>query len=73
MNSLRDVGRDCPVLQTIKQYCEFIAPQTRNGVRGAQAATDSSRDGNQELIAGVVTQTIVNALESIEVDKENCE
>jgi len=67
LNSLRDFGCQGPVLQTIEEDCELIASQTCNGVCGAQASSDPSSDGNQELIAGVVSQAVVYVLKAVEV------
>ena len=49
---------------------EFVAAQPRHGIGLAHCARQALRNGLQELVACVVTQRVVDALEVIEVQKK---
>ena len=51
---------------------EFVAAEPGDGIRFAHRAGQSLGDRLQQLVAGVVTQGVVDALEMIEVQKQAC-
>ncbi len=46
---------------------ELVATETRNGVLGSQRALEAARDLAQDLVAGRVTEAVVDSLEAVEV------
>ena len=59
--------------ETRQHEHEFVAAEPRDGVALADGLRQPLADRLQELIAGVVTQRIVDPLEVIEVEKEACD
>src|SRR5260370_734405 len=55
------------------EHGELVAAQTRDGVRRAQRAAEASGHLLQQAVAAVVTERVVDVLESIEVEKEDPE
>src|SRR5436309_8622649 len=64
---LRRVGN------AVEQDRKLVAAQTRNHVNFANAAFQSARHGDQQLVADRVAQTIVHVLETIQVKKQDRE
>ena len=65
--------RNDQFLARLKQNAEFVAAKTRNHVRFAHALAQSLRDPAQKLVADRMTKRIVDFLEQIEIDDQNCE
>ena len=59
--------------ETRQHEHEFIAAETRDGVALTDGLRQPLGDRLQQLVAGVVTQRIVDPLEVIEVEKEACD
>jgi len=54
-----------------QQNHEFIATVTAHRVRTAHTPCQSTRDGRQELVAGRMAQSVVDALEAVQVDEQH--
>jgi hypothetical protein len=64
-----DVGESRAV--ALDQDRELVAPQARDHVRLAQAARETVRHPDQQLIAGRVPVAVVDLLELVEVEEEH--
>src|SRR5205085_7262774 len=58
---IRSFGR---VRNSVEQNSELVAAQPRDHIDFTNAALESTRDRNQQLIANRVAETIVNVLET---------
>ena len=59
--------------ETRQHEHEFIAAQPRDRVALAHGLHQPLRDRLQQLVAGVVTERIVDPLEVVEVEKQACD
>src|SRR5690625_4506171 len=53
-----------------QQYSEFVAAQSGHQVAGADAVCEAVGDGLQEGVAGVVSESVVDLFEPVEVEQE---
>src|SRR5208282_6499390 len=54
-----------------QEHHEFVASEASNRVVLAHAGAESARDFLEQLISGLVTESVVDLLESVEVEKHN--
>ncbi len=64
----RGVGGGVDALQ---QERELIAAESRDGVLGPRATREAPGDGDQELIAGRVTEAVVDDAEVVEIEEHD--
>ena len=55
------------------KHDKFVAAPARDQVARADDAAQPPRDLNQELIAGAMSQTVIDLLEVVEVEKQYCQ
>src|SRR5436190_14863967 len=67
---MRRIGN---VVDVIEDDGKFIAAQTRHHIAGTQAGFQPPRNADQQLVADVMTETVVDDLETVEVQKERGE
>src|SRR5881227_1784268 len=73
LDPARHVGRFSRVRNSIQQNSELVAAQPRDHIDFTNAALESTRDRNQQLIANRMAETIVNVLETIQIEEQHCE
>ena len=66
---LGDAPSDLLVLHPLQQHRELVTPQAGNGVTGPQRGRDAGTDRDQQLVADVVAQRVINGLEIVEVQE----
>src|SRR5512144_2946007 len=59
------------VIAPLKQYCELVAPQARTRVRSPKRGTHDLRHFAQHLVAGRVSQRVIDRLKIIEIQEQN--
>jgi hypothetical protein len=59
--------------QVLEEDGEVVAAQAGQGVPGAQRALEAAGDLDQEVVAGVVAEAVVDALEAIDVEVQHRE
>ena len=57
----------------VEQDGELVATDARERIAGAQAVLEPARGRDQELVAGLVPEAVIDRLETIEVEVENRE
>ena len=57
--------------KVLAQDREFVAAEARDGVARPQHRFQPSRDRDEELVAGVVAESVVHVLEPIEVEEQH--
>src|SRR5215210_5397999 len=55
------------------QHHEFVAPEAGDQIGWADDRTETVRHLLEQFVADRVTESVVNALETIEVDEVNCD
>ena len=53
------------------QHDELVTPQARHGVRGAHDVGQPRADLDEQLVAGLVTERVVDGLEAVDVEQEH--
>ena len=71
MDALGDHVASRGVGDAVEQHGELVAAEARDGVAGAQRATQPARDGDQQLVADVVAERVVDELEAVEVEEQD--
>jgi hypothetical protein len=61
----------CPASSRSSHSDELIAPESSQRVAVAQRAIQTLRDANQQLVAGVVPEVVVDHLEAVQVDEQH--
>jgi len=61
----------CPGSDVAAEDHELIAAEPRHIVSWPQRAPEASRNDAQHLVAGVMTESVVHRLESIEIDERD--
>jgi hypothetical protein len=56
--------------EIFRDHDELIAPEAPERVGGAHDAVQARRDRSQQLVPGVVTQRVVDALEVVQIDEQ---
>ena len=69
----RHRGRLSRLVDLLEQHHEFVAAETRDDVRCAQALPQPCADLAQQHVAGLVAQRVVDDLEPVEVDEQHGE
>jgi NADH:ubiquinone oxidoreductase subunit F (NADH-binding) len=54
------------------QDSEFIAAEPCDGILWLRAGTKALRDRSKQLVSGTMTKRIVDRLEPIQIEHENC-
>ncbi|EKD88873.1 MAG: hypothetical protein ACD_34C00290G0001 [uncultured bacterium] len=67
---MSDLLHTVKVIQTGKDYCEFVSSQACNRIGFTNAFADTACSFEQELISEVVTKSIVHILEPVEVNEK---
>ena len=57
----------------LDEYCELVAAEARDRVAGSEVLLESVGDADEELVADGVAQRVVDYLEAVEVEIEDCE
>ena len=68
---LRDASATPLALKLVEQHNEFVSALPRNGIARAYRLAETSRHLAKQLIAGVVTQGVVDVLEVIDINKHD--
>ena len=71
LDALGDHGRLAGVADVVEQERELVAAEPRDGVAGAQDGLQPPRDGDQQRVADVVAERVVDELEAVEVQEEH--
>ena len=67
LHALGDANRNIGIIETVEQDGELITAEPSRCVHWAQAALDAARDGDEQLIASGVAETVVDIFEAVEV------
>lgn len=59
------------IVYTTQHNHELVAPQSGDQVFGTQTLLEALRYLDQELVTGVMPQTVIDEFEAVEVEKEN--
>ena len=70
LHALGHVYRFGRRLDALKQDRELVSTETRHHVGVAYGILQAPRDGDQELVADGMAQTVIDVLEAVEIDKE---
>ena len=70
-DAVRGVGRLLDAVDVLEQERKFVAAEARRRVRGADARGEALRDLGQHLVAGRVTEAVVDRLEVVEVEEDD--
>ncbi len=70
---LGDVDRLALGAELLAEDQELVAAEARDGVAGAQDRLQSPRELDEERVAGVVAQAVVDRLEAVEVEEHQRE
>ena len=73
VNPLGDAGGVRLAVDVLEQHGELVAAEARERVARAHAALEPPRDADQQLVAGLVSEAVVDRLEAIEVEVEHRE
>jgi hypothetical protein len=73
LNSICDVNRATRVLYPMDEDRELISSEASNRVTWPQEMLEPPRNADQQLVAHAVAQTVVDVLETIEVEIQDCE
>ena len=73
MNALGHPGGVRLAIDVVEEHGELVAAQTRQGVARPHAAFQPARGPDQQLVAGLVPQAVVDRLEAIEVEIQHGE
>ena len=73
VDPLGDAGGVRLAVDVVEQHGELVAAQARQRVAGPQAALQPARGADQQLVAGLVSEAVVDRLEPIEVEVEHRE
>ena len=71
MDALGDHGRLARVADVVEQERELVAAEAGDGVVGPQRRLQPARDGDQQLVADVVAERVVDELEAVEVEEQH--
>src|SRR5437899_13106639 len=72
---LDPLGQACcvvDVMDIVQENRELISPKTSDRVSGTQALLQPSRYGDEKFIPNQVSEAVVDDLEAIDVQEENC-
>ena len=67
LDSLGHANRVALAVQIVEQNGELIAHHSRQHVARTQAGFDASGGSHQQLVTGTVSETLVDALEAVEI------
>ena len=70
LDALGDAG-GALVVAAVEQDGELVAAEPRRQVAGAQAGAQAAGEGDQQLVADLVAEAVVDALEVVEVEEEH--
>jgi hypothetical protein len=59
------------IVEVLEENRELIPAKACSGIGRTQTALEYARNGNQRLIAGSVSQAVVQYLEVIDIDERN--
>jgi hypothetical protein len=68
---LGGVGRLLDVLDVLEQQCELVPAESRGGVACAHARGEAHRHGREHLVAGGVTEAVVDGLEVVQIQEDH--
>ena len=69
---IRDLGGRV-MARFLEEDPELVATEPRGSVRPPQAGADPLRDQREQLVAGGVPKAVVDHLEVVEIDEQDCE
>ena len=67
----RDVDRDVVVGHVVQHHHELVAAEAGDRVDRPPAGAQAGRDLDEQLVAGRVTERVVDRLEPVEVDEQH--
>ncbi len=70
LDALGDAG-GALVVAAVEQDRELVAAEARRQVAGAQAGAQAAGEGDQQLVADLVPEAVVDALEVVEVEEQH--
>jgi len=70
---LGDADRLAGVAQVLEQHGELVAAEAGDGVGRADAGAEPAGDGDEELVADLVAEAVVDDLEPVEVEEEDAD
>ena len=70
-DALGDPGRAVLVADVLGEHGELVAAEAGDGVARAQGLLDPGGDGREQLVAGGMTEAVVDELELVEVEEEH--
>ena len=71
LDALGDHGRLARVADVVEQDRELVAAEPGDGVAGPQGRLQPARDGDQQPVADVVAERVVDELEAVEVQEQH--
>jgi hypothetical protein len=71
LDALGDHGRLAGVADVVEQDRELVAAEPGDGVAGAQGRLQPARDRDQQPVADVVPERVVDELEAVEVEEQH--
>ena len=73
VDPLGDAGGVRLAVDVVEQHGELVAAQARERVARPHAALEPARGADQQLVAGLVSEAVVDRLEAIEIEVEHRE
>ena len=70
-DALRDLERGVEVAHRVQQHGELVAAESRDQVGRPEQRRERVRDGDEHVVAHLVTETVVDLLEPVDVDEEH--
>ena len=71
LDTLGDHRRLAGVADVVEQDRELVAAEPGDGVAGPQGRLQPARDGDQQAVADVVAERVVDELEAVEVQEQH--
>ena len=71
LDSFGDRDRVAHVGDVLQQHGELVAAEARDRVLGPHARLHALSDGDQQPVAGVVTEAVVDRLELVQVEEQD--